>query len=68
MLVPLAVPPEFTSNAADPRIPSHLSSIIQSVIGLNTGAQFESRMRLSPHQPVSHMTTLQSKANPYGSA
>ncbi len=57
---------EFTSNAADPRIPSHLSSIIQSVIGLNTGAQFQSRMRLSPHQPVSHMTTLQSKANPYG--
>lgn len=57
---------EFTSNAADPRIPSHLSSIIQSVIGLNTGAKFESRMRLAPPQPGSQMSTVQSRGTPYG--
>jgi kumamolisin len=57
---------EFTSNNSDPRIPAHLKSVIQSVIGLNTGAQFESHMRLAPSQPVSHLNMLQSRATPYG--
>lgn len=56
---------EFISNADDPRIPTHLKSVIQSVIGLNTGAQFESKMRLAP-TPPNQMGTLQPRANPYG--
>lgn len=59
-------PVEYTSNAADPRIPNKLSHIIQSVIGLNSAAQFESRMRLAPPQPGSQMRTVQAHGAPYG--
>lgn len=57
---------EFNSNASDPRIPAHLKSIVHSVIGLNTAAQFESRMVKTPPQPGSHMRTPQPNAAPYG--
>lgn len=56
---------EFVSNDADPSIPTNLQSIIVSVIGLNTGAQYESKMVRSPHVPVSAMS-MNSNATPYG--
>ncbi len=62
----MGAPTEYTSNAADPRIPSNLKSIIQSVIGLNTGANFESKMRMAPATPGSQMRTVQAHGTPFG--
>lgn len=48
---PAGVKKTYFSNAQDPSVPSNLAGIVQSVIGLNTFAEFESMMRRSP-QPA----------------
>lgn len=47
----------FLSNDRDPRIPSSLNSIILSVIGLDTLAVFESRMRRASNNAAAPQTT-----------
>lgn len=49
---PAGVKKTFKSNAQDPSIPSNLKGIVQSVIGLNTLAEFESMLRRSPNNPA----------------
>ncbi len=52
----------FLSNARDPSVPLMLIPIVQSVIGLNTYDELESRSRVEPHVPAS--TTVPSGLSP----
>lgn len=57
---------QFSSNADDPKVPGNLKSVVQSVIGLNTLARYESRLKKAPLGPESMVRSGNAQQLPAG--